>query len=134
MSSPSTSEEQTEDLNDGTGPYLGSGGRLKRLMLLLLWAPTAWIVFFWAVYLVTEVACADQPVGASIGDATLIAFVTVATIAALVGVAAVLPWSRSSVTGAGGDRGLRLTVILIVACFALAVVAVGLPALVLDPC
>lgn len=128
-----SSTDATDDLSEGVSLPSRSSRRLKRLMLLLLWAPAAWIIYFWMVYLVTEVACVDQSVGTPIGVTTLIAFVVVSTVVALVGVCGVLPWARRSARrGAAG--GLPLTVVLIVGCFVLAVVAVGLPALVLDPC
>lgn len=130
MSSP----DVTAQLTDGVSPPSRSGGRFKRLMLLLMWAPAVWIIFFWVVYLVAEVACVDQPIGTSIGDSALIAFVIVSTAVALAGVGSVLPWARRRGAEAGGDEGLRLTVILLVGCFILAIVAVGVPALVLDPC
>lgn len=127
-------EQMTEDAAGGASPPSRSSGRLKRLMLLLMWAPAVWIIFFWVVYLVAEVACLDQPIGTAIGDSTLIAFVIVATALALAGVGSVWRWARRPTAEAGGDEGLRLTVMLLVGCFVLAVVAVGLPALVLDPC
>ncbi len=125
---------QTEDVSEDVSPPPKSSGPLKGVMLLLLWAPTAWIVFFWAVYLVAEVACVEQPLGSSIGDTALIAFVVASTVVALAGVGGVLLWARGRARGAAADQSLRLIVVLLVACFVVAVVAVGLPALVLDPC
>lgn len=131
MSSPKPSEQLTDGVSP---PPSRSNGRLKRLMLLLMWAPAVWIVFFWVVYLVAEVACLDQPIGTSIGDSALITFVVVSTAVALAGVGSVLPWARRPAAESDGDEGLRPTVLLLVGCFVLAVVAVGVPALVLDPC
>lgn len=129
-----SSVNQTEGVSEDVGPPAASNGPLKGVMLLLLWAPTAWMVFFWVVYLAAEVACVDQPLGSSIGDTALIVLVVISTVVALAGVGGVLLWARSRARGAADDRGLRVTVVLLVACFVLAVAAVGFPALVLDPC
>lgn len=122
------------DATDDVRPPSGRSRPLKRVLLLLLWAPAAWMLFFWVVYLVAEVSCLDQPPGSSIGETALIAFVAVATAVALATIGGVLVWARSSESAAADDGALRLIVVLIVGCFVLAALAVGLPAAVLDPC
>lgn len=107
---------------------------LVGLMVLLLWAPAAWIVYFWVVYLAAEVVCVGRPFGAAVDDGGLVAFVVAATVVAAIAVAGWLRWIRRSASGPAATRTARLIATLLVGCFVLAVLAVGVPALVLDPC
>lgn len=103
--------------------------------IALLSGPSLWFGHFMAVYLLGEVACAagvlqDRAAGLS----WLTWLVLAGTLAALaiLGLAAQQTWSyRRRVEGSGQLLGMALA---LDALFALAIVAVGVPIALLEPC
>lgn len=108
-----------------------------RLWVLLLAGPVLWIAHFMVVYLFAEAACAarDSDDLAFPGTGAIAAVVVVSTVVAagVAGLATVASWR--------GTRGRRADAtslgwagVLLGALSVLSILAVGLPALALDPC
>lgn len=101
----------------------------------LLAGPVLWITHFAVVYLASEVTCRERWARevAGVEAATLITLVATAVALVAIAIAALFTvrlWRRSD----RGSRQLMVVGLALDALFAASVLAVGIPALVLDPC
>lgn len=108
-----------------------------RLWVLLLAGPVLWIVHFMAVYLFAEAACAARESNdiAFFGTGAIVPIVVASTLVAagVTGAAMLASWrgtrGRTEDATAMGWAGVLLGALSLVA-----ILAVGLPALAVDPC
>lgn len=115
-----------------------TNGAARMRWVLLLAGPVIWFTHFIAVYLATEVGCAIGGFGFRLVGLSGVAFVTVA---ATVVAAVAIVWSTALALGrwrAGHDgdvhSGTLFTGVLLGVFSFVAVLFVGVPAVVLQPC
>jgi uncharacterized membrane protein len=107
------------------------------LWLLLLAGPIIWVLHFGVVYFAAEASCAASatPEMWFMGPDALVGTILAATVVAtaVAALTAVYSWRRAR-RGDGDDAHLGRAGFLLTLGSIVAVLAVGLPALVLDPC
>jgi len=106
-----------------------------RFWAVLLAGPVIWVVHFAVVYLTAEAACAPAVANrwSSLGEQSLDGFVIVATIVAAIACLAATALAWRAMRRPDASPLHRASVVLAVGSF-VSVIAVGAPALVLDPC
>jgi hypothetical protein len=132
-SGKATAERGIGNETDAMSPLADRAGSAP-LWTALLAGPVLWIVHFAVVYLAAEVACRDDGTRvAGMHAATLITLTATAAALGAIATAAALTERQRRRTDHGDPQimivGLALDVL-----FAASVLAVGVPALVLDPC
>lgn len=108
-----------------------------RLWVHLLAGPVLWISHFMVVYLFAEAACVARASDALPvpGSGSIAPVVVVATVVAAVLTAAATSWSLRTARGSRGDAAaMAWAGTLLGAMSVVAILAVGLPAIALDPC
>jgi hypothetical protein len=129
----STAERGIGNETDAMSPLSDRAGSAP-LWLALLAGPVLWIVHFAVVYLASELACREGWAQiAGVEAATLITVVATVVALAAIGMAALLTERGRRRTDQGNRQMLVIGLALDVL-FAASVLAVGIPALVLDPC
>ena len=106
----------------------------------VLAAPVLWFVYFMVVYLFAEAACHDGSARFDVAGVDGVATITVLSTVLAVGLTVPIVSSAArrvlaaDATGEREGRDLDLIALLLSGCFLLAIIAVGIPALVLQPC
>lgn len=102
---------------------------LRTSIVLLAGAPTIWLACFWLVYLVAEVDCRFGDPGTTAVAVTLVASVVAATATTW------LTWRAWRMLRAGDfNPAISLAGVLIGAISTVAVIFVGVTAVVISPC
>jgi hypothetical protein len=116
-----------------------TGGGSAGTWLMVLAGPVIWYVYFWLVYLVAEGVCRLGGFDFEVMGLTGLSFVTIAVTggaSALIVVSGLRSYSswRKAPRDGSGYLGLAFAGVVLSGIFLLAVLATGLPALVLRPC
>jgi hypothetical protein len=128
-----TGERGIGNETDAMSPLADRAGSAP-LWAALLAGPVLWIVHFAVVYLVSEVACRNAWAElAGLEAATLATLVATAIALVAIGIAALLT-ERARRRTEQGNGQIMVIGLALDALFAASVLAVGIPALVLDPC